>query len=298
MAYFLVEHVRHAIGHRPHAFSDLSSALKTTGQSHINIPIFIGSNPALGFHGGFGRKGTRFHAGVDFVAGAVEKARVNENDTLSRSVNTLGKIDRGTPLLIHDADLDGVFGKPKSLFNPLEQVDGEGHLVRAMHFRFNDIHASASGVFDWPRAFYIMDGTQHREHGIHDALGHFFALGGEYCVIGHEVADITDEEKATSGQGQGTAIDTRKFPIGVHPSRNGFAPFGKALGKVALHQPQPVAVHNDFVLRVHSRDRILTVLNSGECRLQTEVLDPSRIGRTDGVGSINLDFHMQTVMTK
>ena len=47
MSDFFIEHLRHAIRHRPHTFTDLRLFFKSTRQSNIDVPVFVSFDPGL-----------------------------------------------------------------------------------------------------------------------------------------------------------------------------------------------------------------------------------------------------------
>ena len=49
---------------------------------------------------------------MNFVAGTIEESGIDKHHTLARAINTLGQIERGAPLLIHDANFERVLGQP------------------------------------------------------------------------------------------------------------------------------------------------------------------------------------------
>ena len=52
----------------------------------------------------------------------------------------------------------------------------------------------------------VMERTECREQTVHEPLRDFLALGIENRGVGHEVADVSDEQQAAAGQRQGAAI--------------------------------------------------------------------------------------------
>jgi hypothetical protein len=99
----------------------LCFALQAAGQTHVHVPVFVGIDPGLTFHRGFG-DGARFHAGVNLIAGAVEEAGVDEHHTLGGAADALCEVYGGAALLVHNADLNGVACKAKQVFDGAEQM--------------------------------------------------------------------------------------------------------------------------------------------------------------------------------
>ena len=106
LADFLLNHIGHHIGHRPHAFADLRATLKTAGQTDIDIPIFIGIEPAAGFHIGFTDHRTHFHGSMNLVARAIEKAGIDENHPRFGGADTFFQIHRGAAFFIHNSHFE------------------------------------------------------------------------------------------------------------------------------------------------------------------------------------------------
>ena len=80
MADFLFDHRSHHIWHGPHAFANLCTATKSTGQPDIDIPVFISGNPGRCFHVAFTDHRTGIHRCVNLVAGAIKEAGIDKGD--------------------------------------------------------------------------------------------------------------------------------------------------------------------------------------------------------------------------
>ncbi len=115
MADLLVEHVGHPVGHRPHALADLRLARQSASEADIDVAILIGDDPGLRLHVALAHHRPRFHRGMDLVPGAVEEAGIDEGDPVLRRADALLEVDRGAPLLIHDAKLHGVLRQAQRL---------------------------------------------------------------------------------------------------------------------------------------------------------------------------------------
>src|SRR5262249_42456931 len=57
------------------------------------------------------------HRSMDFVAGAVQEARIDEDDALEGLLDAGFQVDRGSALLVHDADLERIFRQREHLFD-------------------------------------------------------------------------------------------------------------------------------------------------------------------------------------
>ena len=64
----------------------------------------------------------------------------------------------------------------------------------------------------------------------------------------------------------------------------------------ALQNAQPVAVGQHFVLRVHCGHRIFQVENGRQCRFDHQITHMGRVGFANGVGLVDLQVQMQTVV--
>ena len=63
----------------------------------------------------------------------------------------------------------------------------------------------------------VMERTERREQTVHEPLRDF-PLGIENRGVGHEVADVSDEQQAAAGQRQGAAIGCREHTTGIQPA--------------------------------------------------------------------------------
>ena len=101
-------HLRHFVGHGPHAFTDLGVTFQAAFQANVHVPVFVGADPRQGFHFTLGCHGARFHGGVHFITGAIQEAGVDEDDTLLGLTDTLLQVHSGATLFIHNANFQGV----------------------------------------------------------------------------------------------------------------------------------------------------------------------------------------------
>src|SRR5262249_27801595 len=104
MADLFVEHVRHAVWRGPHALADLRTSAKAAREANRDVALLIALQPERLLHLRFAQHGAAAQRGVDFIAGAVEEAGIDEDDAVAQRVNARREIDRGAPLLIHEAD--------------------------------------------------------------------------------------------------------------------------------------------------------------------------------------------------
>lgn len=292
----LLKHGSHQVGHGPHALADLRTALQAGGQANVDVVVLVGTDPLLVFHGAFAHHGAGFHRGVDFIASAVEETGVDERHALGGSLDAGLEVDRGTALLVHDADLDGVAWHAQKVFDLAEDFGGESDFFRAMHLRLDDVHAAGAGVLAAGVAVEVVQGDQVGEQAVLDTFGDFVALGIEDRRVGHQVANVTHEQQRTAVQGHAAAIGRGVLAVRVHGAGEGFATLAHGFGQVAFHQAQPVAVDDNLVVGVDGGNRVFAVHDGGQCRFHQDVFHAGGVGAANrGVG-IDLDFEVQAVV--
>ncbi len=108
MSDFLFQHRSHQVRHGPHALADLRMAGQATLKTDIDIPLLISANPCGLLHVALADHRASFHRRMDFVAGAVEEASIDEDHTFFCCADCFLEVDRGAALLIHDADLQRI----------------------------------------------------------------------------------------------------------------------------------------------------------------------------------------------
>ena len=100
-------------------------------QPGVDVAVLVGEDPRQRPHRGLACHRPGRHRRVDLVAGAVEEAGVDEDDPVPGRVHGGGEVQRGAPLLVHQADLERVRREPEEFLHPAEERDGERHLLRA-----------------------------------------------------------------------------------------------------------------------------------------------------------------------
>ena len=181
----------------------------------------------------------------------------------------------------------------QKVFDPAEQLLGEGHFGRAMHFRFDDVHAASAGVTP---ALQVMHGDQAGDDAVENPFGNFQALVIEDRGVGHQVPDVANKQQRAPGQRQRRAVGAGVFAVGVEASGDGFAVFDQVFFKVALHQAQPVAIDLHLVVCVDRRYRVFTVDDGRECGLHQQVFDPCGVRLADDAVAVDLDFNVQVIV--
>jgi hypothetical protein len=97
---------------------------------------------------------------MHFVASAIKEARVYEDNSVADGVNAGGKVRAGAAFFVHYADLDGVAGKAKHIFDSVEKVVGEGGFFWAVHLWLNDIDAACAAVTSVSKSFEVMQSAE------------------------------------------------------------------------------------------------------------------------------------------
>src|SRR5690606_25118718 len=161
---------------------------------------------------------------------------------------------------------------------------------------FDDIHTAGTAVGAGGIAFQVVQGNQAGEQAIHDAFGQLVALFVQNRRVGHQVANVAHKQQRAAVQGYSVTIDAGVFTVRVHGAGEGLVTLGYALGQVALHQAQPVAVDQGLVVCVNCGNGVFTVDNGGDGRFQDDVFYTSGIGLADRAVGVNLDFNVQAVV--
>ena len=89
------------------ALADLRVPREVAGQAHVHVPIFVGKHPPRPFDFGLGDHGAGAHVGVDFIARAIQEARVDEDDPflggLNAAVNVVRRSSSMMPIFVFGA---------------------------------------------------------------------------------------------------------------------------------------------------------------------------------------------------
>ncbi|MNQ53152.1 hypothetical protein D3C85_671850 [compost metagenome] len=293
---FLFEHRRHQVRHGPHAFTDLCATLQAGAQTDIDVGVLVGADPFFRLHVRLAHHRAGFHGGVDFIARAVEETGVDEHHTLARRLDAGLEVDRGTTLLVHDPDFQGVAWQAQHVFDATEQLVGERRFFRAVHLRLHDVDRAGAGVFARGVAVQVVHRCQASHQAIENAFRHFVTVFVEDRVDGHQVTDVTHEQQRTTVQAQFTAIDGGVGAVGVHGAGKGLTALGDFFRQIALHQAEPVAVDHHFVIGIDGGNRVFAVHDGGQCGFHQDVFDAGRVGLADRGAGVDLDFEMQAVV--
>ena len=235
----LLEHRRHQVGHRPHALADLRAAAQPRAQAHPHVALLIGVDPRRRFHVALAQHRARFHRRMHLVAGAVEKARVDERHARRRRRDAGREVDAGAPLLVHDAHLHRVPRKAEQVFHAREQLVGERHFLRPVHLGLDDVDRTRARIHPERKIVHRGEG---RDHRVQDALGDLVPFAIENRRAGHQVADVADEHQRATRQRERRAVAGRVRAVRMQATGERLPALGYFLGQIALHEAQPVAI--------------------------------------------------------
>ena len=203
VADLLRQHVGHAVGRGPHPLADLRPPAQSARQPDIDVLVLVRLDPRGVAHLVLADHRTGLDRGVDLVAGAVEEAGVDEHHPILCRVDARLQVDRGAPLLIHDAHLQRVAREAQHVFDTREDRVGECHLLRAVHLRLDDIDRAGPAVAR--RTVEVMHRDQRRYGGIQQTLRRLAARRIEHRIGVHVMADIAHQHEAAARQGQRAA---------------------------------------------------------------------------------------------
>ena len=293
MAHLLVEHRRHGIRHGPHALADLRAAAQAASEARVHIPILIGLDPGRTLHVILANDGAGFHGRVDFIAGAVQEARIDEDHAILGGCDAGLEVHRGAAFLIHNAHLQrGARQAQRSLHLTKKRI-GPGHFFRPMHFGLHNIHVTSARI--QPLAANIMDRNGRCAEGIQNRLRHFSAIQ-RHRIGHHVVTHITHQHHGTPMQRQLPTLWALKHAVGIKAARHGLAALVETCFQIAAHQAKPIAIYSNLIFRIHGGDGILAILNRGQRAFQSHIGNARRIGLANRVRAIKLHFDMQAVV--
>ncbi|OIQ72308.1 hypothetical protein GALL_460670 [mine drainage metagenome] len=292
----LRQHVRHHVRRGPHALADLGVAGQAVDQADIDVRVLIALDPGLGLHVVLANHGACFHRGMDLVAGTVEEAGIDEHDALEGLLDAGLEVHGGAAILVHDADLHGVFRQRQHLFDPGEQFAGKPDLVGAVHLRLDDIDRAGAAVAHLRVALEIVDREQAGDGGVEQAFRNFLAGSVEHRIGEHVMADIAHQQKAAAVQLEFTSVRGLVDAVGIERARQRLAALLEVGRQRAVHQPERVAIDQHLVLGVDGRDAVFHVEDRADGGFQDHVSDARRIVLADHVAAVDLDFDMQAVV--
>ena len=130
---------------------------------------------------------------MDFVARSVKEAGIDKKHAIGRRCYAGLKIDRGAPLLIHDAHLDRVPGQPQHILDAGEKRIGERDFVRPVHFRLDDVDRTVTAIARTRNTLEIVDRDQRGDRGIQNGFGDLIARLVEYRIGFDVMADVAHQ---------------------------------------------------------------------------------------------------------
>ena len=232
----------------------MGTSNKTATNADVDVAVFIGLDPRLRLHVVLADHGTGVHRGMNLITGAVKKARVDEGDSRLRGPNAFEEVDGGPSFFVHNPDLDGVLGQTEELLYAREQLDGERRFFRPMHFRFDDVYRAGPGVPNFNSRFIcahkIMQRTQRGDHSVDKSFWHLIAVSIENHGRCHEMSNVAGEEQRATRPLRRRSVGCHVLPIVVQRTHERGATFGDRLGQCTLHQPEPIAVREHFVVHI------------------------------------------------
>jgi len=102
-------------------------------------------------------------------------------------------------------------------------------------------------------------GDQAGDNAVENAFGNFLAIVIEHGRVGHQVADVANQQQGATMEFECGAIAAGVFTVCVEPAGHGFAVLHQRLRQVTLHQAQPVAIHLYLVVGVDGCDGVFAV---------------------------------------
>ena len=216
MADLLFEHVGHTVRGRPHALANLGLGVQTAGQADVDVPVFVGTDPVLSLHVALANERASFHRCVDFVAGAVEEAGVDEYHSALDRPDAFLEVHGGATFFVHQAELDSVRSEAQDLFDSGEDLVGEGGFVGSVHLRLHHVDRTASGVLVAIGLVEIVFGAQHGQHCIEQTLGNLVAIDIEHSRCGHQMANVAHQHGGPPSKHETATLGRGVEPIVVH----------------------------------------------------------------------------------
>ena len=296
MGDLLLEHGGHEVGHGPHPFADLGPVRQPRRESNVDVVILVCSQEGLRAELGLADDRSRIERCVDLVSCAVEEAGVDKEDAVLRSSDRCFEVHRGSPLLIHHAELHCERGQPQQCLHTLEQFDGEQGFLGSVHLRLDNIDGAGAAVIESRGAVEIVHGAEGGEDRVEHPLTDLVSVTIEYRVCRHEVTDVPDEHEGSAVEGDRLPAHRCELAVGVHGAGESRTALADLLGQRALHQPKPVAVAESLVLGINGGDGVLQIHDGCQRSFENDVLDPCGVGRTDRVPAIHLDLDVQAVV--
>ena len=132
---------------------------------------------------------------MNLVAGAIEKAGVDEDHPFAGCADAFLEVDRGAPLFVHDADLDGIGRQAERSFDMREDVVGKGDFLRAMHLGFDDVDRVSDRIADAVCFLQVVQRDGDGAHCIQQTFEGLVAVAIEHRRVGHQMPDIAHQHQ-------------------------------------------------------------------------------------------------------
>mmetsp|Transcript_33669 Transcript_33669/g.77723 ORF Transcript_33669/g.77723 Transcript_33669/m.77723 type:complete len:318 (-) Transcript_33669:1023-1976(-) len=248
-----IQHVLHAVWLGPHAFADLRAALQIGVQADVHIASFIRLDPILFLHVALADHRPCTHACVDLVAGAVQKARVDEKHTFHGRAQALAQVGAGAALLVHDAHLDGVSTEAEELLRSPKEAAGQGNLLWPMLLRLHNVDGTFPAVQQAPGAAQVVEGASCRDHAVEKAFWDELAIRRQHRIRKHVMPNVSHKRHGPARDGSDIALCISEPHVVVHSPRHGLAALHKRGLESTPEDAQDVAIHFGLVLRIHGR---------------------------------------------
>src|SRR3546814_1471356 len=160
---------------------------------------------------------------------------------------------------------------------------------------FDDIYRTRARM---AAALQVVHGDQTADHGVEDAFEYLVALLVQNGGIGHQMADLAHEQQRASVQRLRVALEISIGAVLVQGAGEGLAAFVDFFGKIALHQPKPVAIGADFIPGVDSGDGVREIDDGGQGGFHQNIFDAGAILLAYRVRRIDLKFEVQAVVAE
>ena len=122
---------------------------------------------------------------MNFITRSIEEAGVNKHESIFDTLNTFMQVCRGSPLLIHNADLQRRPIKSEQVFDHAEQRVRELHFRGTVHFRFYDVDAAKATVRKALRLRAVCQRTSCCNNGVENPFKYFFAISTQDGIVCH-----------------------------------------------------------------------------------------------------------------
>ncbi len=303
VANFGFQHVGHQVRHGPHAFADLCTAAQAAGQAHVDVVLLVSAQPGAVLDVALAHDGAGQHAGVHFVACAVQKARVDEGHAALGGGDTGFEVGAGAALFVHDAQLDGGGLHADDFFDTTKQLVGKRDFSRAVHFGLDDVNAAGAAVAQGVRRLFLQvdQGAGHGDHGVQDAFWDLVVFAVRAFVknsgVGHQVTHVAHKhERAAVQLDRAFAGGLGVLAVTVHGAGEGLATLLHFFAQGALQNAQPVGIGQHFVVGVHRGDRVFQVEDGGQSAFSDQVGHASRVGLANRRGLVDLQVEVDAVV--